>query len=176
MTAAVCPSRSRIAALLSLRQRGDLGRAGRQELLLHLGACDACREDSLAADPTLLFLPLAGAAAGQDRASEPLGPAVMAAITLVRREKGLARVQRRTYLRLAAAFVGLSLLAAWAVRTRVRPEAPLAEAARAAAPVPVRRDPLPPIEGVGSPDARVYQFTASGEPTVVFVVDRNADI
>jgi hypothetical protein len=43
-------------------------------------------------------------------------------------------------------------------------------------PVPV--ETLPAVEGVSAIGAVVYQFPASkaGEPTVVFVVDRNADI
>jgi hypothetical protein len=37
---------------------------------------------------------------------------------------------------------------------------------------------LPALEDLGTADAVVYQFPATrpGEPTVVFVVDRNADI
>ena len=42
----------------------------------------------------------------------------------------------------------------------------------------VRVETLPAFEDLGAAGAIVYQFPASkpGEPTVVFVVDRNADI
>ena len=50
--------------------------------------------------------------------------------------------------------------------------------AQAPAALPAPSEPLPAVEEMASGDAVVYQFpaTAPGEPTVVFVVDRNADI
>ena len=48
----------------------------------------------------------------------------------------------------------------------------------AAEPRVVLPDAAPAVEALGGDGAVVYEFPASapGEPTVVFVVDRNADI
>ena len=42
----------------------------------------------------------------------------------------------------------------------------------------IASETLPAVEEIGGDGSVVYQFppTAPGEPTVVFVVDRNADI
>jgi hypothetical protein len=84
-------------------------------------------------------------------------------------------------LRIAASLLlAASVAGVWYVRGRgasLSPEEafPAADAAGART---VQVETLPAVENVGSAGAVVYQFPASmpGEPTVVFVVDRNADI
>ena len=100
---------------------------------------------------------------------------------------GAARARRRfltrpspALLRAAASlFLAACLAGAWLVRGRIAPsgsaEVPSVAAAEPRAVLP---DAAPAVEALGGDGAVVYEFPASapGEPTVVFVVDRNADI
>ena len=96
---------------------------------------------------------------------------------------GIGRVAK---IAAAAAFVGVALVVASSLRT-VAPAAGAGGGAGSpgvstASLVPGARNEgpgeVPPIEAVASPGAKVYQFAPASryEPTVVFVVDRDADI
>ncbi len=190
-----CGERGKTAALVELRLSGALDVADERLLRSHLVACPACFEEAVAADPTLLFARLAasaeaGEAAGRGarRGGRPAGEEeleanvlaadVLAALRVRAAEEGRHRTGRvppevRPWLK-AAAVVALASGVAATLLLR-RPPAPVA------APLPpaaAEAWALPPIEEVGSPGARVYQFAGSGqgEPTVVFVANPNADL
>jgi anti-sigma factor RsiW len=181
VNAPVC---TRLGDLLARREADRLSASEERLLREHLASCDACAAEALRTDPVLLF--------ARDTASS--SPEVLTAdererfVGAVLAATGAARAERRIHpgrlgpgLRIAASLLlAASLVGVWFSRGRT-PAPP----GGAAAPVAIARDarPVPaeaiaPLEEVGGAGTVVYQFppTAPGEPTVVFVVDRNADI
>lgn len=181
-----CPSLGETLRLVRLRGEDVAGRAETARLDAHLAACSACREEALSRDPSLIFRPLAEAipipatsADGRRMALE-----VRAALELDRtRRRVFPRRPPAAFLRAAAVLaLGAGLLAAVLSNRSPAPEVPrvVAAAAPAAAGLPgsAGSPTVPAIEGVASPEAQVYQFaaTTTREATVIFVVDRNADL
>lgn len=188
--------RAEIEELLLRREDDSLSASDTRRLNAHLAACPGCRAVAIESDPTLLFSRLS--ASGEGRPDPRLAPEaqrvvsdVLAAIEVDRTRRRLASGSRRTLLRLAAGLlVATGLGGAWAVKRggapliqtaqkdearALRPTVPAPASAESVAAAAVSR---PLIEGVQSPDATIYQFAASapGEPSVVFIVDKNADI
>ena len=205
-TSVSCEVRTEFLRLLRLREEDILSPEEDRHLKAHLSACPACREEALRLDPTLLFLPLSlsqspaparpaapGVSTGDDEGRR-LAAQVRASLDLDRARRrispragipswGFGRVAK---IAAAAAFVGVALVVASSLRT-VEPAAGAGGGAgfpgvSTASLVPGARNEgpgeVPPIEAVASPGAKVYQFAPASryEPTVVFVVDRDADI
>lgn len=179
MTGPVC---SRLEELLA-RRADDRLAAGEERLLReHLAACEACAAEALRRDPLLLFVRGVAPEPLAEEARERFVAGVLAAAGAARAERRLHPARTAHVLRLAASLLlAASLVGVWFARDGSR-EAPLAPEA----PVVLARDArpaaaaeaLPAVEEIGGDGAVVYQFPATvpGEPTVVFVVDRNADI
>ncbi len=182
MSTPVC---SRLDDLLAKRDGDRLSPSEERLLAGHLASCDACAAEALGHDPVLLFARDAARSAPDvlsAEAREHFVADVLAATTAARagRRHGVSRTG--IGLRIAASLLlAVSVAGVWYARGRGGaspfPEAALPVAA-AAATSPARVETLPVVEGVRAAGAVVYQFPASrpGEPTVVFVVDRNADI
>jgi hypothetical protein len=119
-----------------------------------------------------------------DDERERLVAGVLAATAVSRSGSRLERFERKprpVLLRAASiALLGVGIAGLWASRS----PRPLPEAAGTGGETSLTSaasrpsEPPPSIEGVDRPGVQVYQFasTAPGEPTVVFVVDRNADL
>lgn len=181
MSAPVC---SRLGDLLARRAADRLSLAEERLLREHLESCDACAAEALRSDPVLLFSRDAATSSPEALAAderERFVGAVLAATGAARAERRLHPARLGVGLRIAASLLlAASLVGVWFSRGRAPapspgPAAPVA-LARDDRPAPV--EALAPVEEVGGAGAVVYQFpsTAPGEPTVVFVVDRNADI
>jgi anti-sigma factor RsiW len=181
VNASVC---SRLADLLRKRDDDRLSLAEERLLSAHLASCDACAAEALRHDPVLLFARDAARSAPDVltvEARERFVGDVLAATAAAKAGRRLTVSRAGIGLRIAATLLlAASVVGGWYARGRVAPSAaggtvPVADAA-AARPVPA--ETLPTVEEVGAVGAVVYQFPASkpGEPTVVFVVDRNADI
>jgi hypothetical protein len=196
-----CPERSWTAGLLRAREADVLSRDDRRLLQVHLAACGECRSAALSLDPTLLFAPMAGpsgdTAAGEGRKMAADVRAVLEAQRIdqrIRRPRvvlpgsfnmGHPALKAAALLLFGAGLAGLVSLRPWEdggqAPARVAAMTPGADAnardlhdlhdVRVAAAIPF-------IDGVESPGAKVYQFAAEvpGQPAVVFVVDRNADL
>jgi len=180
VTASVC---TRLGDLLARRDEDRLAPSEERLLREHLAACGACAAAALRHDPVLLFV--RDAAQGPQvaltaEARERFVGDVLAATGAVRAERRLRSSRTGVVLRLAASFLlAASLAGAWFARGRFgTPEAAPVPVALATEGRPAPADVLPAVEEVGGDGAVVYQFpaTSPGEPTVVFVVDRNADI
>ena len=197
-----CPSEARTRDLLVRREEDLLSRDETRLLKEHLAACPACRAGALRLDPTLLFAPLAAAEDDARRASRrslesdaaTVTADVLAAVEIARARRRIEpvawwrRPAARTALRAASlALVSGGLVALLASRgsrvaegpgpaVAVRGPQALAPASASVAPVAMKAS-APLIEGLKSPGATIYQFAgAAGQPNVVFVVDRNADL
>ena len=173
-----CPDGAEIRALLALREGDELPPEGTARLAAHLAECAACRDAALDADPTLLFLPLAAPRdlPADEAAGRRVVEETLAAVALLRSRRRFELRPGPRRLRIAAALLaGVGLTGLWASRERAG--APPESKPVAATRLPGRPAP-PAVEKVESPGAVVYQFASStpGEPTVVFVVDRNADL
>ena len=181
MSAPVC---SRLGDLLARRGADRLSLAEERLLREHLESCDACTAEALRSDPVLLFSRDAASSSPEVLAAderERFVGAVLAATVAARADRRLHPVRLGAGLRIAASLLlAASLVGIWFSRGRAPAPSP-----GPAAPVALARDDRPapaealaPVEEVGGAGAVVYQFpsTAPGEPTVVFVVDRNADI
>ena len=178
MNASVC---SRLPELLARRDGDRLPVPEARLLREHLASCDECANEALRHDPVLLLSRGATAA-------EPLGEAererfvadVLAAAGAVRARRRILPGRSPALLRVAASLLLAACLAgAWLVRGRVGPSGSVeAPSVVAAQPRAVPPDAVPAVEALGGVGAVVYEFPASapGEATVVFVVDRNADI
>jgi len=192
-----------IRRLRALRERDDLDAAGQKTLHAHLAACVACRDEAIAADPTLLFVSLSGAAAGAEVGAEGPGrlPArweeaaeaveaerlaadVLAAIR-VRKTEGTRRAEpagRRAFLRAAAVLLVAAGVAGLVVFSRsgdpARPGLAFLPTLGPAPPPAAEVRSRALIEEVGAPGARVYEFAGRSpkEATVVFVANPNADL
>lgn len=181
MSASVC---SRLADLLRKRDDDRLSLAEERLLSAHLTSCDACAVEALAHDPVLLFArdaargaPEAPAAEDRDRFVAD----VLAATAATKAGRRFTASRPGIGLRIAASLLlTASLVGGWYARGRFAPagKGGTVPVAAAAAARPAPAETLPTVEEVGAVGAVVYQFPASrpGEPTVVFVVDRNADI
>jgi hypothetical protein len=181
VSARVC---SRLDDLLVRRDEDRLSLSEERLLREHLASCTTCAAEALRHDPVLLFArdaslssPDVLTADERERFVEDVLAATGAAKAGRRLGPGRAGVGLRVAasLLLAASFVGV-----WFVRDRATP-APGGESrpvVLATEPRPAPYEAPPAVEDVGGDGAVVYQFpaTAPGDPTVVFVVDRNADI
>jgi hypothetical protein len=189
--------------LRMLRERDGLDAAGQKTLHAHLTSCAACRDEAIAADPTLLFVSLSATAeeAGSDAEgsgrlparweeaaeaveAERLAGDVLAALRVRKTEgtRGAAPAGRRAFVRAAAVLLAAAGVAGLVVLSR---SGDLARSGGASLPTPGSERPLvaevpshPLIEEVGTPGARVYEFAGRSpkEPTVVFVANPNADL
>ncbi len=181
MSGPVC---SRLADLLEKRDADRLSLAEERLLSAHLVSCEACAAEALRHDPVLLFARDAARSPSDvltAEARERFVDDVLAATTAAKAGRRLPASRSGVGLRIAASLLlAASVVAGWYARGRVAPSLPggAVPVAEAAAVRPVLAETLPPVEDVGAVGAVVYQFPASkpGEPTVVFVVDRNADI
>lgn len=181
----LCPERSRTVWLVRARETDDLSRDDQRLLLDHLSGCSECRSTAVSLDPTLFFAPMAGPAAdvtdGEGRKMAADVCAVLEAQRIDRRIRRPGRsilnrpaLKAAALLLLGAGLAGLVSLYPWGGDAKVP--------ARVVAVTNVRAVPVvassPFIETVESPGVKVYQFAADapGQPAVVFVVDRNADL
>ena len=181
MNVPVCP---RLGDLLEKRDGDRLSLSEERLLAGHLASCDGCAAEALRHDPVLLFARDAARGASDvltAEAREHFVGDVLAATAAARAGRRLPVSRTGLGLRIAASLLlAASVAGVWYVRGRgasTSPERafPVADAAGAR---PAQVETLPAVEDVGAVGAVVYQFPASkpGEPTVVFVVDRNADI
>ena len=182
MNAPVC---SRLDDLLARRDDDRLSPSEERLLRGHLASCSRCAAAAIRHDPVLLFARDAASSAPEaltaDERERFVG-AVLAATGAARADRRLRPSRSGTFLRIAASLLlAASLVGVWFSRGRT----PSSPAGEPALPVALAKDDRPapaeaysPVEEVGGTGAVVCQFpsTAPGEPTVVFVVDRNADI
>ena len=178
------PVCSRLGDLLEKRDGDRLSPSEERLLAGHLASCDACAAEALRHDPVLLFARVAARSASDvltDEARERFVGDVLAATVATRAGRRLSVSRTGVGLRIAASLLlAASVAGVWYARGRdgspsSKGTFPVAEVAGAR---PVQVEMLPAVEDVGAVGAVVYQFPASkpGEPTVVFVIDRNADI
>ncbi len=178
------PVCSRLDDLLEKRDGDRLSPSEERLLAGHLVSCDACAAEALRRDPVLLFA--RDAARGTPEvltaeARERFVGDVLAATAVAKAGRRHSVSRSGLGLRIAASvLLAASVAGIWYVRGRgpsLSPEGtlPVVDAARART---VQVETLPAVEDLGAAGSVVYQFPASmpGEPTVVFVVDRNADI
>lgn len=178
MSASVC---SRLAELLAGRDGDRLSAADERLLSAHLASCPGCAAEALRHDPILLFSRDAAPDVLPAEARERFVGDVLAAAGAARASRRLRAAHARTGLRIAASLLlAAVLVGVWFARgltTHPPLEAPspvvIAKETR-----PAPTEAVPAVEEIGGSGAVVYQFPATtpGEPTVVFVVDRNADI
>ncbi len=195
-----CLKRAETHRLLSLRETDAISREESGLLSSHLASCCGCRAEALALDPTVLFS--GRAQVFEDEVSErdlsTLKNGVLSAIEIERSRRRLSKSRMRpsrTWLLRAASLAlfasGLTALFVARLRDGQPEKAPNHAVSEAASlsrlTPPVARLSVPPLEGPVSLGAAqgtrgsaptVYQFPSSSpdEPTVVFVVDRNADL
>ncbi len=178
------PVCSRLGDLLEKRGGDRLSPSEERLLAGHLVSCDACADEALRHDPVLLFARDAARSTSEvltAEARERFVGDVLAATAAAKAGRRHSVSRTGLGLRIAASLLlAASVAGVWYVRGRgvsLSPEGTLAgsEAARART---VQIETLPAVEDLGATGSVVYQFPASqpGEPTVVFVVDRNADI
>ncbi len=179
MSEAAC---NRLDDLLARREEDRLSPAEEGFLRGHLASCEDCAADALRRDPVLLFARAAAPESLSAEARERFVDGVLAAAATAKAGRRLQRAHSRPVLRLAASLLlAASVAGAWLARESGDgpAEAPRPELV-VAADEGVRTPPdvAPAVEDLGGDTAVVYQFpsTRPGEPTVVFVVDRNADI
>ncbi len=198
-----CADAGLIRRLQGLRDRDGLDVAGQRTLHGHLASCAACRDEAIAADPTLLFVTLSATAEGagadgegpvrlparwEEAAeaveAERLAGDVLAAVRIRKTEgaRAAAPSGRRTVLRAAAVLLAAAGVAGLVVLSR---SGGPTRSGVASLPMPGPGRPptaeapsRPLIEEVGMPGARIYEFAghSSKEPTVVFVANPNADL
>jgi hypothetical protein len=174
--------------------------AGWQEALEHLDRCPACRQSAVHADPTLLFRRLPGLAAemsaGEEAAEvESMRQAVATLRTARRLEPPAERAAWKHWVAAAAlAAAALSLGAghglhhgpagpagpgtlgnALALAVPALPTGPQVSAAAAGAPRFVS-EPVPVVEELNRPAARVYQMDGGKNLSVVMIVDERFDV
>lgn len=178
MNAPVC---LRLEELLRLREEDRLPLPEQRLLRGHLASCDACAAEALRRDSILLFaLDAEPEAPGTDARERFVGD-VLASVAAAKAGRRLRSAHVGVGLRIAASLLlAVAVAGVWFLRDRGEPAPgdglpPVAQAPRAPS---EPAEPVPAFEGLGSVGAVVYQFPATtpGEPTVVFVVDRNADI
>lgn len=181
MNTPVC---SRLDDLLAKRDGDRLSLAEERLLAGHLVSCDACAAEALRHDPVLLFARDAARSAPDVLTAEGrerfVGD-VLAATAAAKAGRRHSVSRTGIGLRIAASLlVAASVAAVWYARGRGASPSPEGAfpVADAAGEWSEQGETLPAVEDVRATGAVVYQFPASrpGEPTVVFVVDRNADI
>ena len=172
----------RLDDLLARREEDRLTAAEEGFLRGHLASCEACAAEALRRDPVLLFARAAAPEPLSADARERFVSGVLAAAATAKAGRRLQRAHVRPVLRLAASLLlAASVAGVWLARDGGdgAGEVPRPELV-AAAEEGIRTPPdvVPAVEDLGGDTAVVYQFpsTRPGEPTVVFVVDRNADI
>jgi len=172
----------RLDDLLARREEDRLTAAEERFLRGHLASCEACAAEALRRDPVLLFARAAAPEPLSADARERFVSGVLAAAATAKAGRRLQRAHVRPVLRLAASLLlAASVAGVWLARDGGdgAGEVPRPELV-AAAEEGIRTPPdvVPAVEDLGGDTAVVYQFpsTRPGEPTVVFVVDRNADI
>lgn len=172
----------RLDDLLTRREEDRLTPAEEGFLRGHLASCEACASEALRRDPVLLFARTVAPEPLSADARERFVSGVLAATATAKAGRRLQRAHARPVLRLAASLLlAASVAGVWLARESGGDPS---EASRpdlvAAVDEGVRTPPdvVPAVEDLGGDAAVVYQFpsTRPGEPTVVFVVDRNADI
>ena len=198
-----CGDAELIRRLRKRRDRDALDGAGQKTLHMHLASCPACRDEAIAADPTLLFAALSATAeeagtgaedsgrlparweeAAEAVEAERLARDVLAAVRVRKTEgaRAAAPAGRRAFLRAAAVLLAAAGVAGLVVLSRSGDPARTGVAS-----LPTLGSERPPaaeallhplIEEVGTPGARVYEFAGHSpkEPTVVFVANPNADL
>lgn len=170
------------------------------ELKAHLSACAACAAEAAALDPTLVFAPLAASVSPEPPSTgrRPAPPVAEDARGVA--EAVLEEVRRRARVTPAAAAApswwrthrfaqaaalvaltaGLAGLVRWERARTLEPAGTIAASSAKPAPLAPAADvpARPLIEGVRSPNARVYEFASNSpqEPAVVFVANPNADL
>ena len=179
MSASVC---SRLGELLEKREGDSLSASEERLLAGHLASCDACAAVALRHDPVLLFARDAARSAPEvltHEARECFVEDVLAATKAAKAGRRLSVSRTGVSLRIAASLLlAASVAGTWYVRGRAGSPPPEGALPLANSAFPAQVETLPAVENVGAIGAVVYQFPATkpGEPTVVFVVDRNADI
>jgi hypothetical protein len=182
-----------VARLLECKEADTISALENRWLLNHIEACELCAELALCADPLFLLTPLSAARdpraeAYADGAEDTdlafLKASVGSAVKIESFRRKLARPTTHAWLKIAASVTFAACVGLWyfsAARqdaevktsdsTLSSPESPSRLATVAGAEIPW-------VEEVANPGAKVYQFSPSapGEPMVVFVVNRNADL
>jgi hypothetical protein len=204
MRVLVCPDSARVRAAVHLSLSEENSSSSSlpslsSELKAHLSACAACAAEAAALDPTLVFAPLAAsvspepASTGRRPAPPVAEDARRVADAVLEELRRRARVTtsapaaswwRTRRVAQAAALVALTAGLAGLVRWEsLRPAGPADTIASAVAqggrvPAPADAPLRPLIEGVRSPNVRVYEFASASprEPAVVFVANPNADL
>jgi hypothetical protein len=173
------------------------------DLKAHLASCAECAAEAAVLDPALVFAPLAAsvspepASTGRRPAPPVAEDARFVADAVLEEVRRRARVTpdapaapgpswwRTHRVARAAALVAIAAGLAGLVRwERVRPVEPAGTIAatsvgpRALTPAGADVPARPLIEGMRSPNARVYEFASASpqEPAVVFVANPNADL
>lgn len=176
MTPPVC---ARLGELLRRREEDRLAPSEERLLRGHLAECDTCAAEALRRDPVLLFAREGAPGALPADARERFVGDVLASVAAAKAGRRLRSARAAVGLKIAASLL-LAAFVAGVWLARDGGEVPQGEGALpvALAPRPQAPEPVPAFEDLGGAGAVVYQFPASapGEPTVVFVVDRNADI
>jgi hypothetical protein len=199
----VCPNAARMretVRALSFEEVSLSSSPVERELKAHLASCASCAAEATALDPTLVFAALAASVSPEPAVTgrRPAPPVADDARRVA--EAVLDEVRRRARVTTpgpfaaapsawrfrrvaqAAALVGLTLGLAGLVRwERLRPSEAAVRASatpRPAVALPSEASARPLIEGMRSPNARVYEFASASpqEPAVVFVANPNADL
>jgi hypothetical protein len=208
MSAATCPDTSRVLAAVRLSLSEESSSSSSlpslpSDLKAHVAVCPSCAASATELDPTLVFAPLAAsvspepASTGRRPAPPVAEDARRVADAVLEELRRRARVTTsapaapaaswwRTHrIAQAAALValtaGLAGLVRWESARPAGPGATIAASSAtpgASAPAPADRSVRPLIEGMRSPNARVYEFASASpmEPAVVFVANPNADL
>jgi len=164
----------------------ELSAAERRAVREHLALCDACRAESIAGDPALLF---AGAAAGPEEVSPAdvsrILEGVRAGVALKQAERRLGRRNTRRRASTVAAAVAVALftlaLPGGFSRREVEPP-PMAAptAARVITPGFANASvSAGPSQGTEPGSVTVYEIapgSGPNEPRVVWIVDKSLDI
>lgn len=166
---------------LARREADRLAPSEERLLREHLASCEACAAEALRRDPVLLFVRAAADPPLSAEARERFVDGVLAAAGAAKASRRLRTVRHRAVLRIAASLlVAASVAGVWLARVS-GDGSPGETAPPVAVAADDRRPPaetVPAVEEIGGDGAVVCQFPATrpGEATVVFVVDRNADI
>lgn len=174
----------RLDELLAGRDADRLSAADASLLRRHLDDCAGCAARALGRDPVLLFARGAGPEPLSAAERERFVGGVLASVAAARaaRRGSVSPFRAHAALRLAASILLAVTVAggwwAWRREATAPAGAPVARAAVPAVSSVGPSEAVPAVEEISSGEAVVYQFPATepGEPTVVFLVDHNADI
>lgn len=145
----------------------------------HLAGCRSCRDEAASADASLLFSAAPAVSVSDEDVAHVLA-GVRAGVAWKRAERRLARRPARTWASVAV-LVALAILLPGnrAGRRSASPAAPSAAAVAADAPMfPAASPEVGAVPETTSPaSATVYDWNMdSGQPRVVWIVDRSLDI